>query len=76
MESPTIQKLIQWNVPTLIGGNFVLFCLANRVMRLELSDMEHSKNTERINFAILTRRLEGQGLKPTSWKTAIKEIHM
>ena len=82
-KSPTMPELIQLNVPTHIGANYLNFSIVllddvNGAIGQAL-EMEHSKNAERINSAILTRWLQGQGLKPTSWKTlitVIKKIHM
>ena len=46
---------------------------------LETLEIEHLKNSDRINMAILQRWLQGKGVKPVTWSTLItvlKKIDM
>ena len=41
---------------------------------VEALEVEHTKNAERINMAILKKWLQGKGVKPVTWSTLVSVL--
>ena len=41
---------------------------------VEALEVEHTKNAERINMAILNKWLQGKGVKPVTWSTLVSVL--
>ena len=86
--TPTMMELLSFsssklNMAVQVGRKYVKFGLllledTNGVI-VKALDVEHMKNAERINVAILTKWLQGKGVKPITWSTlayVLKNIGM
>ena len=78
--TPTMQELLCFsdqkiNIAVEVGAKystFGVFLLDDKNGTLvEALEVEHSKNAERINMAILQKWLQGKGLKPVAWSTLV-----
>ena len=54
---------------------FGIFLLEDKTGAIvEALEIEHLKNAERINMAILQRWLQGKGMKPVTWSALIEVL--
>ena len=77
-EPPTMQTLMDLKVHTLVGVkyfDFGIYLLNYETgAATDALELEHSKNAERINQAILKKWLQGMGLKPVNWQTLMSTL--
>ena len=56
-------------------STFGIFLLEDKTGAIvEALEIEHLKNAERINMAILQRWLQGKGMKPVTWSALIEVL--
>ena len=81
--TPTMQELLcfsdqKFNIAVQVGAKystFGVFLLDDKSGTIvEALEMEHLKNAERINLAILQKWLQGMGLKPVAWSTLVTAL--
>ena len=66
------------NIAVQVGVKYVIFGVflledTNGVI-VKALEVEHMKNAERINMAILTEWLQGKGVKPVTWSTLVSVL--
>ena len=79
--TPTIMELLffsssKLNMAVQVGvkyDKFGVFLLEDTVV-VEALEVEHMKNAERINIAILKKWLQGKGVKPVTWSTLVSAL--
>ena len=83
LETPTMPELLcfsdeKLNIAVLVGAKysvFGIFLMEDKTGTIvEALEIEHCKNAERINMAILQRWLQGKGLKPVTWSTLVTAL--
>ena len=62
-----------------VGVKYVQFGVflledTNGFIIVEALEVEHMKNAERINMAILNKWLQGKGVKPVTWSTLVSVL--